>query len=78
VNTNGDKAILFIIITTINSETKIVVDPFLLLLWRSGFNSLIIGFEMVLLILFHFWFKYFIFNIKKMVIKHGIQAYVVV
>jgi hypothetical protein len=74
VNTNGDKAILFIIITVINKEIKIIVDPFLLLLWRSGFNSLIIGFEIVLLILFHFWFKYFIFKIKKMVIRHGIQA----
>jgi len=78
VNTNGDKAILFIIITTINNEMKIIVDPFLLLFWRSGFSSLIIGLEIVLLILFHFWFKYFMFNIKKMVIKHGIHAYIIV
>lgn len=74
VNTNGNNAILFIIITVINREIKIIIDPFLLLFWRRGFSSLIIGFEMVLLILFHFWFKYFMFNIKKIVIRHGIQA----
>jgi len=73
VKMKGNKARKFINKILINKDSKTIIDSFLLVLVKRGFNSFSMGLKIELIILFHFLFFIFLIKMKAIGIITEIQ-----